>query len=198
MRARQGRPTKPARRTSKIGPAWWANVGTAVRPAVLLRFAAMSHERDGAKVGEESRDTDADRRLTEITGELRLVLPVVSVLFAFLITLPFSGSFQSLPQLDRAAYFVAFLCCAFSIVLFLGETAYHRLQRETYDKAQLVITASRQTMGGMMLLGIALPAVVFLVTDLLYRERLAAGITAGLAATVTVTWVVLPLRRRRG
>lgn len=163
----------------------------------LLRFAAMPNEPDGEKVGKESRDTDADRRLTEITGELRLVLPVVSVLFAFLITLPFSGSFESLPQLDRAAYFIAFLSSAFSIVLLLGETAYHQLQGETYDKAQLVITASRQTMGGMMLLGIALPAVVFLVTDLVYRERLAAGITAGLAATVTVTWVVLPLRRRR-
>ncbi|MBM7790211.1 DUF6328 family protein [Tenggerimyces flavus] len=145
----------------------------------------------------DTRDTDADRRLAEITGELRLVLPVVSILFVFLITLPFTARFESLSRLDRTAYFIAFLSSAFSIVLLLGETAYHQLQNTNYDKAKLVSTASRQTITGMALLAIALPAVTFLVTDLLYRDQAAATITAGLAATVGFTWFILPLRRRR-
>ncbi len=146
---------------------------------------------------EDSRDTDADRQLIELSGELRLVLPFASILLAFLITLPFTARFATLASVDRGAYFLAFLSSALAIVLFLGAITYHQFQVAPYDKARFVATVSRQAIAGMMLLAVSLPSVVFLVTDLLYRDRAAILITGCLIVAIVVTWFYLPLHRRR-
>ncbi|CCG05522.1 DUF6328 family protein [Blastococcus saxobsidens] len=142
-------------------------------------------------------EPDPDRELAELTSELRVLLAAATVLFAFLLTVPFSSRFARVEDLDVVAYFVAFLSTAFAIVLFLGETAYHRLTSRSYDKERLVATASRQAVGGIALLGIALPAVVFLVTDVLFPTAAAVAAATALFAAVATTWFLLPLLRRR-
>lgn len=67
---------------------------------------------------------EQDRQLDELTGELRVIIPGVTVLFAFLLTVPFSAGLDGLDAVDRAAYFMAFLGTALAIVLLLGESAY--------------------------------------------------------------------------
>ncbi len=91
---------------------------------------------------------------------------------------------------------MAFLATAFAIVLLIGESSYHRLQPQDYDKRRLIRTASRQAVAATALLGVALTAVVFLVTNVLYRQVWAAGVAAALAALAAVTWFALPLARR--
>jgi hypothetical protein len=143
-----------------------------------------------------AEDRDSDRRLNEVTGELRLVLPVASILFVFLITLPFTARFGSLSGVDRGAYLLSFLSSALAIVFLMGETAYHQLQGRPYDKGRLVGTASRQAIAGLVLMAVALSSVAFLVTDVLYQHPAAALITASLLAVILLTWFVLPLARR--
>lgn len=77
---------------------------------------------------------DLDRELDELLAELRVVLPGVTVLVAFLLTVPFTARFQDLGPFDRATYFTAFLATALAIVLLIGESAYHRLRGQPYDK----------------------------------------------------------------
>lgn len=72
--------------------------------------------------------------------ELRVVLPGVTALFAFLLTMPFSTGFSaSTPPPARAAFFVGFLATGVAIVLLVGESAYHRL----IGKARMLRTGSR-------------------------------------------------------
>lgn len=141
-------------------------------------------------------DSDIDRELAELTSELRVLLAATTVLFAFLLTVPFSSRFAQVSDLNVGTYFVAFACTAFAIVLFVGETAYHRLIGKPYDKARLVTTASRQAVAGIAFLAAALSSVVFLVTDLLYPLPAALAMTGAVLGAAALTWLAIPLIRR--
>lgn len=145
----------------------------------------------------DDHERDEDRELQELLGEVRVVLPGVTVLFAFLLSLPFTARFGSLTGPQRAAFFVAFLSTAVAIVFLVGEVAYHRLRGYPYDKSQMITTAARQTVTAVVLLGTALVAVVFLVTDVLYAGAAAASVTSVVAVLAIVVWFALPLSRRR-
>ncbi len=85
-----------------------------------------------------------DRRLRELLEELRVVLPGVTVLFAFLLTLPFTARFEQASLYVQDIYFVAFTCTAASTIVLIAPSAYHRLIGEGYDKDSLIRTASKQ------------------------------------------------------
>lgn len=137
-----------------------------------------------------------DRQLAEMLGEIRVVLPSATVLFAFLLTLPFSERFEALNAADRGAYFVAFLSTALAIILLIGQSAYHRLSGKPYDKARMLVTANRQAIAAIALLAIAMTAVVFLVADVMYPGRVPGPLASGVFVFAVVTWFVLPLARR--
>lgn len=146
--------------------------------------------------GMDGQREEQDQRLDELTSELRVIIPGVTVLFAFLITVPFAAGFGGLSPVDRTAYFVAFLATAFAIVLLVGESAYHRLRGHPYDKGLMLRTATRQAVAALALLCVALAAVVFLVADVVY-DRTVASFAAGLVlVAATLTWFGLPLARR--
>lgn len=139
---------------------------------------------------------DVDRELDELIGELRVILPAATVLFAFLLSLPFSASFEQLGTATEAAFAVAFSTCGAAIILLAGESAYHRLRGKPHDKRRMLITASRQATAAISLLSVTLAAVVFFVFDVVYgftSAVIAAAVAFALAAGV---WVVLPLARR--
>ncbi|MDP8953388.1 MAG: DUF6328 family protein [Actinomycetota bacterium] len=139
---------------------------------------------------------EIDRELDEFLGEVRVVLPAVTVLFAFLLTIPFTARFELLSRVSRTAYFVAFITTATAIVLLLGETGYHRLRSKPYDKDRMLRTSSRQAIAALALLAVALSAVVFLVTSVLYGSGAAVAFTGFLGLLAVGTWFVLPLQRR--
>ncbi len=144
----------------------------------------------------DANERDEDRELQELLGEVRVVLPGVTVLFAFLLSLPFTARFSSLTGAQRGAFFVAFLSTAVAIVFLVGEVAYHRLRGHPYDKPQMIKTATRQTVTGVVLLGTALVAVIFLVTDVLYAGASPASVTSVVGLLAIVVWFAVPLSRR--
>lgn len=144
----------------------------------------------------EDDDRDIDRELAELTSELRVLLAAATVLFAFLLTVPFTSRFGQLTDFNVGVYFVAFASTALAIVLFVAETAYHRLIGKPYDKARLVTTASRQVVAGIAFLAAALASAVFLVTDVLYPLPAAIAATAVVLGAATLTWLATPLVRR--
>ena len=56
----------------------------------------------------ETQDERENRELIELLNEVRVVLPGVQVLFAFLLTLAFSSTFNSIDDVERFTYLVAF------------------------------------------------------------------------------------------
>jgi len=144
-------------------------------------------------VAEESR---LDRELIELLNELRVALPGVQVLFAFLLTVPFTGGFQRVTDLQRDAYMVALVATAIGSALLIAPTAYHRIRFRDRDKEQLLRTANRLALAGLVFLAIGMTASLFLVVDFIFSFT-AAALAAGLLAGVFVWfWWGLPLLRK--
>lgn len=145
----------------------------------------------------ESENERADRNMGELLQELRVALPGVQVLFAFLLAVPFQDGFEQVTTFQRDVYFATLLCSAAAIVLLIAPTPYHRLNFARGDKAHVVVVAGRLTLAGLAALAVAMTGAVLLVTDYLFGTAIVAATMAGVAALFASTWFVLPLLRRR-
>ena len=138
-----------------------------------------------------------DRNMNELLQELRVALPGVQVLFAFLLTVPFAARFSEVTSFQRQTYFFTLLSSAVATAALTAPTAYHRLNFRRRDKRHIVDTASRFTLVGLVALSFAMTSAVVLVTDFLFGTT-STVIAGGLVALLfLLLWFVLPLLRRR-
>jgi Na+/melibiose symporter-like transporter len=145
----------------------------------------------------ESREERVNRELIELLNELRVALPGVQVLFAFLLAVPFTQRFAETTELQRDAFMVALLCTTAGSVFLMAPTAHHRIRFRDRDKEALLRIANLFAIVGTVFLAVGMTAVVFLVTDLIYKGAITAVVTALTAAVFGVVWFVLPLARKR-
>jgi hypothetical protein len=147
-------------------------------------------------VAEESKDERLDRELIELLNELRVALPGVQVLFAFLLAVPFTQRFERLTGVQEDVFFAAFLCTAVATALLIAPSAYHRLRWREHDKEHMLQMSNRLAIAGTMFLAAAIVAVVYLVTNLIFG--LGATFVATFLATILFGWLWygLPLVRR--
>ena len=128
--------------------------------------------------------------------ELRVAIPGVQVLFAFLLAVPFQQGFAQVNNFQRDVYFATLLCTAISAVLLMAPTAYHRLTFRYQQKRRLVFYSNRFAIGGLIFLALSMLGALVLVTDYLFSST-ATIIVGGLAvAAFALFWFALPLRRR--
>jgi hypothetical protein len=144
---------------------------------------------------EEDKAARIDRELIELLNELRVALPGVQVLFAFLLTVPFSQRFTALNDVQRAVYFVAFICAALATALLIAPSSYHRLRFRAHDKERMLFVANRLAIAGMAFVALAVSGVVYLISDLLFGVLAASLVTAGVAGWLVWFWYGLPLTR---
>ena len=139
-------------------------------------------------------DSKQDRELIELLNELRVALPGVQVLFAFLLIVPFSQGFARVTSTQKSVYFASFMCTAVATVFFIGPSAYHRIRWRARDKEHLLLASNRYAIVGLVFLALAVSCVVFFITDFLYPgyTGLATGAIAGLFAWI---WFGLPIIR---
>jgi hypothetical protein len=153
--------------------------------------------RDAGEGGEpENQRERRNRELIELLNELRVALPGVQVLFAFLLTVPFSGRFEALSDTQRNVYFATFSATAVASIMLKAPTSYHRLRFRQGDKERMLHTANRLTIGGMAFLAAAIIGAVFLVADVVFDDQVALVAAAALGALLISTWFLLPLSRR--
>ena len=145
---------------------------------------------------EKRSDKDLDRELIELLNELRVALPGVQVLFAFLLAVPFANGWTRGTDLQRDVFFVAFLAAAASSILLIAPSSYHRLRWREGDKEQMLRTSNRLAIAGTVFLAIGMTAVVFLIGDILFRAWWAALTAAIVAGGFAWFWYGLPLLRR--
>jgi Family of unknown function (DUF6328) len=144
----------------------------------------------------EDRKERVDRELLELLNELRIVLPGAQVLFAFLLTLPFTFRFEQLTRTHRGAYFAAFLCTAVGTVLLMAPSANHRLRFREHDKERMLFWFNRLALAGSAFLAAAITLVVFVVSAVLFDETWAAVVAGLMTCWIVVVWYVVPLWQR--
>lgn len=145
----------------------------------------------------ETEKERLDRNLQELLGGLRVALPGIQVLFAFLLILPFQRGFDEVTRFQERVYFIALLATALSSVLLIAGPVRHRILFRREAKSYVVFSASRLAIAGLTLLGVAILAVLLLVSDFLFGALTAAIVTGAVGASIVWTWFVSPLLRRR-
>jgi hypothetical protein len=145
---------------------------------------------------DESEGERLDRNLGELLQELRVALPGVQVLFAFLLAVPFQQRFSEITEFQKDVYFATLLLTAISAVLLISPTTYHRLTFRMQQKDHLIFLANRFAIAGLAALALAMTGAIVLITDVLFGTT--ATIVTGLAAlfVFALFWYALPLKRR--
>jgi amino acid transporter len=142
---------------------------------------------------DESPKERADRELIELLNELRVVLPGVTVLFAFLLAVPFANGWTRVTDFQRDVFAVAFLATGVSVALLTAPSSYHRLRFRHGDKARMVKVGNRLSIAGIAASAVSLEAVVLLVMDSVLSLGAAVAAAVALFAVVATLWYGLPL-----
>jgi uncharacterized protein DUF6328 len=146
--------------------------------------------------GPENGDERRNRELMELLNELRVALPGVQVLFAFLLTVPFSGRFQALTGAQRGIYFGTVVGTTIATALFMAPTAYHRIRFRQGDKERMLRTANRFSIVGIAFLALSITSAVVLTADLLFGPAAAIGVGLAILTLLVWAWFAIPLVRR--
>jgi Family of unknown function (DUF6328) len=155
------------------------------------RMAQSPEEHD-----DESRRERVNRELIELLNELRVALPGVQVLFAFLLAVPFSNGYTRITEFQKDVFFVTLAATAVSTACFIVPTAYHRLNFRNREKERILFISNKFAIAGIMTLAVSMIGVVVLITDVIYSD--AAAVVAGVSALVLFfgLWAALPLAAR--
>lgn len=145
---------------------------------------------------DETEDARLDRNLGELLQELRVALPGVQVLFAFLLAVPFQRNFTEISSFEEKVYFGTLLCTAISAALLISPSAYHRMTFHLQQKGHLVFLANRFAIAGLGFLALAMTGAIMLITDVLFGGIATVIVSAAAMAMFVVLWYLLPLQRR--
>jgi hypothetical protein len=150
---------------------------------------------EGAPGRNESEEERLDRNFQELLQELRVSQTGVQILFAFLLTLPFTQRFTEVTTFQRDVYFVTLLLAGLASALFIGPVSWHRVLFRRQEKREVVFAANWMAISGLVCLAIAIVGVVMLITDFLFGGAATAIVAGCLAAAIVVLWYVLPIIR---
>ncbi|HEX8743937.1 MAG TPA: DUF6328 family protein [Thermoleophilaceae bacterium] len=145
---------------------------------------------------EHEENERLDRELMELVNELRVALTGVQILFAFLLTVPFTQRFAKVTEFQRHLFFATLLSAAVAVLLLIAPTARHRLLFRQHDKERIVVSSNRYAIAGLVALASAMTGAVMLITDLLFKETMVTWVTAILGSLFVVVWFVGPAVRR--
>src|ERR687889_136395 len=144
----------------------------------------------------EDRNERTARELIELLNELRVILPGVQVLFAFLLTVPFTQRFPDLDDLETGVFFMTLLCTAVATALLIAPSAHHRLLWRRGVREQRLVVGNVLTIAGLIFLLPAIVGVVFVITAFLFGLTVAVIVTGLLALFFALLWFIFPLRYR--
>jgi hypothetical protein len=132
-----------------------------------------------------------DRELIELLNELRVALPGVQVLFAFLLAVPFARGWPKVTNFEKNVFFVSFMGAAVSSALLIATSSIHRIGWRVTDKGKIVRVGTVLTIAGLFALAVSVVAVVLLVTDYIFSRTTAIAAAAAIASVIIATWYVL-------
>lgn len=142
---------------------------------------------------EEELSEKKDQELIELLNEIRVALAAASVLFGFLLIVPFSAAWDQTTRPMRFAYAVSFLTTTFALASLTAPTAYHRLRWRERNKERMLRASNLFTLVGMTFLAVAISAGVYLVIDSVVNATWAVVVTVVVAVAFVGMWLAVPL-----
>jgi hypothetical protein len=137
-----------------------------------------------------------NRQLTELLNELRVAMPGVQVLFAFLLTVPFQQGWERVNDFQRDVYFVSLLAAAAATAFLIAPSAYHRIAFQTHERPRIIQVGTLQFICGLVALAIAMNGAILLVTDVLFHATTVVITVALTASLFAWLWFGIGLWRR--
>ncbi|MBU8856501.1 MULTISPECIES: DUF6328 family protein [unclassified Micromonospora] len=147
-------------------------------------------------MSKESEKQRWQRNFADLLQELRVAQTGVQILFAFLLTMPFSNAFTRTTDFQRDVYIVALLAAAAAAAMIISPVAFHRALFRQGRKPELVRFAHRMASGGLFFMLIAMVSAVLLVTDFVLPRPVAFGLSAVTGIWFLTFWAILPFSRR--
>ncbi len=141
----------------------------------------------------ETHQERVNRELMELLTELRVALPGVQFLFAFLLVVPFSQGVDRLTDFQRDVYLLALLAAAFATALLIAPAAQHRVLFRQRDKDALLRRSNRSAFAGLVVLALAVCSALLLVVDVLFSRTLAWTVAGVVAVLLAWWWLAVPL-----
>jgi hypothetical protein len=145
---------------------------------------------------DEDHKDRVDRELIELLNEIRVALPGVQVLFAFLLILPFQQTFRETTSEDQVVYAVALLASALAAAMLITPSMYHRLNFRGGRKEQMLFDSNKLLIVGTLLTGVGVACAVYLVVDVVFGGGVAVVATVAVLVVYALLWIALPLLRR--
>jgi hypothetical protein len=139
---------------------------------------------------------ELDKEWIELLNELRVVLPGVQVLFAFLLAAPFSQRFGGVTDVQKNAFFLSLLFTTISAGLLTAPTTFHRLRWRHGDKDKMLKIMNSLTIAGGVFLALAMTAAFFVISDIIFGGVLALAWTALIGLILFGLWYGLALKRK--
>ena len=154
-----------------------------------------------AEPAEEADRSDEEqqrlnRQMTELLNELRVAMPGVQVLFAFLLAVPFQQRFQTVNAFQRDVYLVTLLAAATATAFLIAPSAYHRIAFQEHEKERIIQMGTRQFVCGIVALAVAMIGAVLLVTDVLFQTTTTIVVVVAVAALFGWLWFGIGTWRR--
>ncbi|GAA0584928.1 hypothetical protein GCM10010172_82410 [Paractinoplanes ferrugineus] len=147
------------------------------------------------RLGNEDEKKRWDRNFADLLQELRVAQTGIQILFAFLLTLPFSNGFPQTTQFQKDVYIVALLSAAASTAMIISPVAFHRALFRQGRKPELVRYAHRMATGGLAFLLVAMVSSVFLVIDFMQSRGIALLLGAVTGVVFLTFWAAIPWYR---
>jgi cation transport ATPase len=154
------------------------------------------HERAEEPDRSEQEQERLNRQMTELLNELRVAMPGVQVLFAFLLAVPFQQRFSTVNAFQRDVYFVTLIAAAVATAFLIAPSAYHRIAFQQHDKPRIIKLGTVQFVCGLVALAVAMNGAVLLVTDVLFKETTVIVTVAAIGSLFAWLWFGIGLWRR--
>jgi hypothetical protein len=136
-----------------------------------------------------------DRQMMELLNELRVALPGVQILFAFLLTVPFSARYGDLSFFQRDVYYATLIATALSTACLIAPSAAHRLRFHQSEREWIIESANTLSIAGLVFLSLAIGGAVLLITDVMFDGTRVIVYSGAVFLLIVSLWFVRPLAR---
>jgi hypothetical protein len=150
---------------------------------------------------DENPKERVDRELGELLQGLRVAATGVQVLFAFLLTLPFSAGFGKVDMAGKWLFYVALVAAAIASICLIAPTTQHRIMFRSGLKEIVLRRANELALAGGIAIAVSMTCSTALAVEVFLGAWPAALLAGGIALLSGWLWFVLPLvtlHRHRG
>jgi hypothetical protein len=172
------------------------DTGERIEDTTARKRARDAREEGQGEPGETEKER-LDRNFQELLQGLRVALPGVQVLFAFLLILPFQQGYVNVTDFQERVYFGTLLCTAIASACLIAPPVRHRLLFRQGVKKWILFNSNTVVTVGFIFLAVAIAGAILLISDFIYGTAAAVIATAVIGAALAWYWFASPLLEAR-